>query len=338
MPADLLCNTPGLNKTLFRIATYAGLTVHRIMNTNQHWTAIDNPAPVRPADSELPLEALSRGEIPAVICRQAYSPDKCVDVVNTLVQEGHLFDPDQPVPTHLLDEAIPENYYYRPGETAGEKRDQQENQPAGRLRIDVGTSLGTRGSDPESFFSHAGQTQELFASLFEWEQSPVKAIYDQLSLLAPSKAVMTARESDGRLYGPAIFRAHYGGFTYRPHYDSVRNRERRTQFSVHEFEHQFAGVLVLQNTERDGVTAQSRLHRCFWSPEVDPHLENDTFHEFAERQEIPSVDIVLNPGDLYFFNTGCIHEVPGVAGDDARIVLATFIGYSSDRDEIFVWS
>jgi hypothetical protein len=48
--------------------------------------------------------------------------------------------------------------------------------------------------------------------------------------------------------------------------------------------------------------------------------------------------VILDPGDLYFFNTGCIHEVPGVAGEDARIVLATFIGYSSDRNEIFVWS
>ena len=71
---------------------------------------------------------------------------------------------------------------------------------------------------------------------------------------------------------------------------------------------------------------------------MEPHLENDTFHEFAEAKWIPAVDVVLNPGDLYFFNTGCIHEVPGVAGDDARIVLATFIGYSSKRKEIYVWS
>ncbi|MEO8493557.1 MAG: hypothetical protein ABI614_00695 [Planctomycetota bacterium] len=33
-----------------------------------------------------------------------------------------------------------------------------------------------------------------------------------------------------------------------------------------------------------------------------------------------------------------LSEVPGVAGELPRIVLATFIGYSSDRDEIFVWS
>ena len=303
-----------------------------------NWPVLDSPAPVQPPASEAPLERLSRGEIAAIICRQAYVPSACNSVVAKLVEEGLLFDPEEPIPADLKHEAIPENYYYRPGETADEKRDRQAAQPAGRLRIDVGTSLGTRGSDPTSFFEHADQTHQLFESLFDWGHSPVKAIYDQLSMLAAGKEVMTAREEDGRLYGPAIFRAHYGGFTYRPHYDSVRNREQRSDFSVHEFDHQFAGVLVLQNTERDGVTAQSRLHQCFWSPEVEPHLENDTFHDYASAEAIPAVDVVLNPGDLYFFNTGCIHEVPGVAGDDARIVLATFIGYSSKRKEIYVWS
>ena len=33
-----------------------------------------------------------------------------------------------------------------------------------------------------------------------------------------------------------------------------------------------------------------------------------------------------------------IHEVPGLAGVEPRIVLATFIGYSAGRNEIFVWS
>jgi hypothetical protein len=303
-----------------------------------NWPVIDELAPVEHTNVDAPLEALSRGEIAAIICRQAFTQEACDEVVNKLVREGLLFDPAMPVPENLKKEAIPENYYYRPGETSENKQDRLAEQPTGRLRIDVGTSLGTRGSNPASFFEHASQTQQLFSSLFDWEESPVKAIYQQLGLLAGEKRVMTAREPDGRLYGPAIFRAHYGGFTYRPHYDSVRHREKRDAFSVYQFDHQFAGVLVLQNTERDGVTAQSRLHRCFWSPEVDSHLENETFHEFAAAKSIPAVDVVLSPGDLYFFNTGCIHEVPGIAGDDARIVLATFIGYSSDRPDIYVWS
>jgi len=30
--------------------------------------------------------------------------------------------------------------------------------------------------------------------------------------------------------------------------------------------------------------------------------------------------------------------VPAIAGDQARVVLAVFIGYSPDDDEVLVWS
>ena len=85
-------------------------------------------------------------------------------------------------------------------------------------------------------------------------------------------------------------------------------------------------------------TAQSILHRCLWQEEVDPYLKAGTFHEYAQQHQIENVEVCLEPGDLYFFNTRSIHEVPGLAGELPRIVLATFIGYSADREEIFVWS
>ena len=156
--------------------------------------------------------------------------------------------------------------------------------------------------------------------------------------LSRTKRVVTAHEPDGRQYSPAIIRAHYGGYTYKPHFDSVRLREKREGYAVHDFEHQFAGVMVLQNTQVGDVSAQCVLHQYLWQPEIDSHLRSGTFHEHAAREGVASVDVILEPGDLYFFNTRNIHEVPGVAGDLPRIVLATFIGYSSDRDDIFVWS
>ena len=122
------------------------------------------------------------------------------------------------------------------------------------------------------------------------------------------------------------------------HFDSVRNREKRTDYAVHQFDHQFAGVLVLQNAIRDGRSAQCIIHRCFWKPEITPYLANNTFNLYAEENDIPNVRIDLEPGDLYFFNTGCIHEVPGVDGEQGRIVVATFIGFSDDVKDVFVWS
>src|SRR4029453_10999231 len=93
----------------------------------------------------------------------------------------------------------------------------QERLATGRRRIDIGTSLGYRGSDPEGFFAHAAQTQQLFARLFPGPPGP-----------------------GGRPYGPATIRAHYGGYTSPPHFDSVRLREKREGYAVHRFAHQFA--------------------------------------------------------------------------------------------------
>ena len=48
--------------------------------------------------------------------------------------------------------------------------------------------------------------------------------------------------------------------------------------------------------------------------------------------------IELDAGDFYVFNTRHIHEVPHIVGEIPRIVLATFIGFSPHREEVFVWS
>ena len=71
---------------------------------------------------------------------------------------------------------------------------------------------------------------------------------------------------------------------------------------------------------------------------MQPHIEAGTFAEYATEHRITSYRVDLEPGDLYFFNTRCIHEVTAVQGRDPRIVLATFIGYSPEDPEVAVWS
>jgi hypothetical protein len=209
-----------------------------------------------------------------------------------------------------------------------------------RRRIDIGTSLGNLGNDPEAFFKSARATHDLFRSLFDGMDNPIDVLYGHLGQLAEAEGhrVMTAQEPDGRLYGPAIFRIHYGGFPYGPHFDSVRLREKRTSYAVYRFEQQFAGVMCLQNSELGGQTAQGIIHRCRWSPEVEKSIVSERFHEYTAQHGIPNARVQLQAGDLYFFNTQLIHEVPGVAGEQPRIVLATFIGYSPDDHDVFVWS
>ena len=258
-----------------------------------------------------PLQALAEVRIPAIVLRQVYDPTQCVPLIQRFIRLGLMRDPVAPIFLDWDDK---------------------------RPRIDIGSSLGNRGHDKEEFFAHVAETYRLFKFLFEDMDSPITPIYDVLSSLAVGKEVKVAREPDGRLYAPAIFRIHYEGQTYTPHIDHVKIRDPRTDYSVFRFEYQFGAVLCLQNASGAGRTAQGVVHRCVWSPEVQPHLAGGTFHEYTAEKNIESYRVELEAGDMYIFNSGCVHEVPAIEGENLRIVLAMFIGYSPDEDEIFVWS
>ena len=301
------------------------------------WIPIEPNIEVATSQFEFPLDELAAGSIPAVVFRNAWSAENCRNLITRLIEEEHLYDPTQAIPPKFQKQSIPEGYF-REGQSSVPSFAWQEQKITGKNRIDIGSSLGYRGSDQEAFLAHSEETHQLFDGLFADHPNPIQLLYESLEAYSVNKKVVTAYEPDGRKYGPAIIRAHYGGYTYRPHFDSVRLREKRENYAVHRFEHQFAGVLVLQNSTAHGRTAQTVLHRCLWEPEVDPYLKAGTFDDYAAENDIANVEVCLEPGDLYFFNTRCIHEVPGVAGDQPRIVLATFIGFSADCDEIFVWS
>ncbi len=255
-----------------------------------------------------PLGALARGETPAIVLRQVYAPDQCQGLLRRFRNWGLMRDP-----------------------IALNSADQ-------RKRIDIGTSLGNRGHDKEGFLEHAQATHELFAHLFDGFVDPVRTLYAALQALAPGKSVTTAYEPDGRRYGPAIFRIHYEQHSYPPHIDSVKLREQRTDYAVYRFEHQFAGILCLQNARHGERSAQTIIHQCLWTPEIQPYIADGAFHDFAREAGMGQFRVELAPGDLYFFNTRCIHEIPPLDGDDPRSVLAVFIGYSPDDGEIFVWA
>ena len=255
-----------------------------------------------------PLLALSKAEIPAIMLRNAYDPAQCSALMQRFLDWGLMRDP--------LDKKSEDH----------------------RARIDIGTSLGNRGHAQEAFLKHAVATHELFSNLFSGLDDPIRTMYGALNDLAGDKEAKVAREADGRQYGPAIFRIHYESHSYKPHIDHVTLREKRFNYAVSRFECQFAGILCLQNASQQGRSAQTILHQCVWTPEVQPYIENETFPEYAAANGVGKYSVELAPGDMYFFNTRCIHEIPALEGDDPRAVLAVFIGYSADDDEIYVWA
>ena len=98
---------------------------------------------------------------------------------------------------------------------------------------------------------------------------------------------------------------------------------------------------------RDAVTVyrdfdQAELERQYNAratvPDVQPYLASRTFGRYVAENRISRCRVELEPGDIYFFNSLCVHEVPAVRGKHTRIVLAVFAGYSEGDEEIFVWS
>lgn len=325
------------------------------MDAQPAWSALEPDARGILAAEPQPLVALAEGRRPALVLRRLVAAPSCRVLVDRMVSAGLLPSPGQPMPDAFREQAIPEGYY-REGRQSQNRYAWQAASDSGKARIDIGTSLGYRGSDPAAFFAHARTTHALFRQLFGHRQDgyegrsgpgpddsvdppdPVQILYDAVQSLAGGRRVRTAREPDGSIYGPAIVRAHYGGYAYAPHFDSVRLREQRHGLAVHAFVHQFAGVLVLQNATLGDSTAQCTIHRCLWEPHVDAHLKDGSFHAFARERGVPKTTVHLEPGDFYLFNTRCIHEVPGLAGATPRIVVATFMGFDAGRDDIFVWS
>ncbi len=278
------------------------------MGTTTHWLPAEPDLETITRTYADPIYALSQAEVPALIVRNAYPQAACKGLIRRFTNMGLMRDET---------------------ETASADR---------RTRIDIGTSLGNRGADKAKFLEHAEATAHLFQFLFDGFANPVDLIYNSLDALVPDKAVKVAHEPDGSRYGPAIFRVHYETHSYKPHIDHVKYRERRTDYAVHRFEHQFAGVLCLQNADENGKGTQALLHRCLWSEEIQPYIAAETFDRYAAENGIENYQVDLAAGDLYFFNTRCIHEVPPVEGGNARIVLAVFIGYSPEDGEVFVWS
>lgn len=276
------------------------------MTTDSNWPPVEaDDIQTALANCPHPLSSLAQGEIPALVLRRAFDPDHCKALVERFYERGLLYDPH----TGREGESVP--------------------------RLDIGTSLGRFRHDPESFFAHARETHELYESLFDGHDDPVAFIYHTLSALAPDKRVMVAREPDGRLYGPAIFRTYYEGIGHTPHFDSARKRT-QLDMEVSRFDKQFSAILCFQSALDDEIQGQALLYRQQWLPELTEKLPE--FRAYAARHGIERIRIDLQPGDFYVFCTETIHEVPSPKGDRPRIVLASFFAMSEDDEEIYVWS
>ena len=90
--------------------------------------------------------------------------------------------------------------------------------------------------------------------------------------------------------------------------------------------------------QKGTIGSDSIIYRAKSEGKLAEVVERGEFEAYAKAQNLPRVQIELNPGDLYFFYTENIHKLPQIARDRTRVVLAVFVGMSPEVDEIFVWS
>ena len=280
-----------------------------------------------------PLQALAEGHIAGIVLRGVYPAEYCRNLIRRFLDKGLMRDPVNPNPA--LEGTYNEVVHQR---TKGDIP----------LRIDIGSSLANlnryqtpfddKEKNKEAFLEHSESTQELFKELFAGIENPVDCLYKALSELSVGKEVKIAYEPDGRQYGPAIFRIHYEGQEYGYHANHVKIVDKLFNYQAARFEHNFAGLICIQNPSSREKSPHALIHRCPWSPDVQEHLTHQTYESYMRQNQIEEFDFSVDPGDFYLFNSGLIHTVRPFISKVARIVLATFIGFSKDDEEIFVWS
>ena len=227
----------------------------------------------------------------------------------------------------------------------------------GHRRVDIGTSMGSRGGDKEAYLQHSAQTLELFdegSELWGGGPSAVACLHDTAAQLA-GKPVVGAFELDDdgvrRGYGPAIVRCYHEGGGHGPHLDSLaRDRavleaggksHRATDYTIGRFERQLSAVLCLQASDPPAEDAGARsgeavLHRFRPAPDDTTVVKN--FNTNGGADGVESAAVALAAGDFYLFCSEFVHEVPFVTGQTPRVVLASFLGVSDAEPALFAWA
>ena len=103
------------------------------------------------------VDDLASGSIPAVIFRNTISSEGCKAIIDRLVERELLFDPADGVPDRFRSAGIPEGHYREGNSDTALQAWRNESDGDQKLRIDIGSSLGYRGSDREAFLTHSAE-------------------------------------------------------------------------------------------------------------------------------------------------------------------------------------
>lgn len=283
-----------------------------------------------------PLGALSRGEVPAVIIRGA------------LQAEDRRF-----VMHRLMDPSTTKRLWTWSNSYA-----------------DMGANLAwhlDKGKAPVKYTKTVAKYDKIYKQ-YDLER-PFQILHRTLRSLGAGRTVATGVDlATNMSFGRGIFRQLMNRHTFPLHLDSLRahrvgaracegsgqqaNAKRHLQQArrnaayedIYRFEQQLAALVLLQRSEMPGAELSAYdLHLdelmgdCTIATSPSGHnvvISHDNASALQARLRFCPLSI--NEGDLYLINVNRLHVVHPVVGSKSRVVLGSFVGYSSS--ELKVWS
>lgn len=323
-----------------------------------------------------PLRALGTGQIPAIILRGAMSSSEAAAISQRLLRSASTNEPNEL------------GLFERPGD--------RKKLAANKLQFGAYGVMMSRnmGLKPPQVAEQAAR----FRRQFEQHNlmHPIATLRRTLEALSVGRRVGVGvdRATNASLSVGGAYRMHFNNVTFPLHFDSLHAKEmitnggcragrkyhwastargRQTEaFSdLHRFPQQFAALISLQRSEREGAEVSvfnlhkdDISHACSVPLFITQHnvvleaIEATNFHvhehnkgwhakygynvrDMKRWREQLRIDqrarpLHLNPGDLYIFDANRVHTVHRVFGDLKRLSLGSFVGFN--QHELRIWS
>ena len=298
-----------------------------------------------------PMKAIVDGEISCVIVRNVLTATDCERILYRLRDK------------ELLKGGLP-------GKEAMKYAWARRN-----TQTDIGVSL--HGPSIETWKATAAAQNELFKSLFiDLPINPLikfRRVLDRLARGSGKRMSVPEDMLDGQRGTDAIIRSHHPGpkTAYAPHFDGFQQGPYTfTDFSRHYWvmrdapvynsHSTLSAILVLQDEEEgtDGAcTLQSRIYNASLdelvisrtedgspvyyvtgaSHWIGVHFNNELIYNFFEKRDVKSHTPRMRRGDMYVFSASRVHETFPILGSRNRINMATFMAWSDNEDEVYMF-
>ena len=183
--------------------------------------------------------------------------------------------------------------------------------------------------------------------------APVEALHRTLRALLAARSA--AAEADF-LPAPGVFRMHRPGNRFAPHADTIHAAEwssacggKRPRRGVapnfrplRRLRHQLSALVSLQQPRSGG---ELRIFSTNWEALMSTCNQRGVAYDVgiafphwpraAAMLHPREYNLTVTPGDVFIFNSNRVHEVLPVVGQQPRLVLGSFVGYShSPREEM----